>query len=128
MPRRPNPATVRTWKDRLKRGEKSRQTVAEFCRSEGVSSQAYYHWRQRLRGTLARAKVVQPPHRAAAQSARTAVGFRSVLVVPAEGRRAPVTIRLPHGSLIELEDQLPMIEQVVGQLLSYERTRGGDGC
>jgi hypothetical protein len=51
-----------------------------------------------------------------------------VLVVPAEDRRAPVTIRLAHGSVIELDDQLPMIEQVVGQLLSYERTRGGDGC
>lgn len=125
MPRRTNPATVRTWKDRLKRCEKSPQSVAEFCRSEGVSSQAYYHWRQRLRGTLAGAKVVQPPRRAAGQSARTS---RSVLVVPAGGRRATVTIGLPHGSVIELEDQLPMIEQVVGQLLSYERTRGGDGC
>jgi len=127
MPRRANPATVRTWKDRVKRCEKSQQSVAEFCRSEGVSSQAYYHWRQRLRGTLAGAKMVQPPRRAAGQSARTS-RFRSVLVVPAEDRRAPVTIRLPHGSVIELESQLPMIEQVVGQLLSYERTRGGDGC
>lgn len=127
MPRRANPATVRTWKDRLKRCEASRQSVAEFCRSEGVSSQAYYLWRQRLRGSSPKSPG-KPPRRSAAQSAPSSSRFRSVLVIPSEVDRPPVTIRLPRGSVIELGNNLPMIEQVVGQLLSHERTTGAEAC
>ena len=38
------------WRDRLKRQASSRQSVAAFCRSEGVSVATFYWWRSRLRG------------------------------------------------------------------------------
>jgi transposase-like protein len=36
------------WGQRLRRFEKSRLTVAAFCRAEGVSAPSFYHWRKRL--------------------------------------------------------------------------------
>ena len=37
------------WRDRLKRQASSRQSVAAFCQSEGVSVATFYWWRKRLR-------------------------------------------------------------------------------
>ena len=43
MPRGSNPEKMKEWTDRLKRLEKSKQTVSEFCLSEGVSVPSLYH-------------------------------------------------------------------------------------
>jgi hypothetical protein len=37
------------WRDRLARFDKSKLTVVEFCRVEGVSNPSFYQWRKRLR-------------------------------------------------------------------------------
>ena len=48
MPRVPDPQLARQWRDRLRRFDRSELTVAEFCRLEGCSVAAFYHWRRRL--------------------------------------------------------------------------------
>ena len=41
----------RQWRDRLRRFTRSKLSVAEFCRREGVSVPSFYHWRKKLRAT-----------------------------------------------------------------------------
>jgi len=36
------------WRERLERQLQGPWSVAEFCRREGVSQPAFYHWRRRL--------------------------------------------------------------------------------
>ncbi len=36
------------WQRRMTRFEKARQSVAEFCRREGVSAPSFYQWRKAL--------------------------------------------------------------------------------
>ena len=36
------------WRERLVRQEQSGQSVAAFCRSEGIAAQTFYWWRTRL--------------------------------------------------------------------------------
>ena len=36
------------WRERLRRFDASRWTVAEFCRREGVSAPSFYQWRKRM--------------------------------------------------------------------------------
>jgi len=38
------------WEQRIRRQRRSRLSIAEFCRQEGVSAASYYAWRQRLAG------------------------------------------------------------------------------
>jgi hypothetical protein len=39
---------VQEWQRRLRRFQKSRQSVIAFCREEGVSPPSFYLWRKRL--------------------------------------------------------------------------------
>jgi hypothetical protein len=36
------------WRDRLVRQEQSGQSVAAFCKSEGIAAQTFYWWRAKL--------------------------------------------------------------------------------
>ena len=36
------------WQQRLDRYLQSKQTVADFCRSEGISAPSFYEWKRRL--------------------------------------------------------------------------------
>ena len=36
------------WRERLTRQEQSGQSVAAFCKSEGIAAQTFYWWRTRL--------------------------------------------------------------------------------
>ena len=36
------------WRERLARQEQSGQSVAAFCKSEGIAAQTFYWWRSRL--------------------------------------------------------------------------------
>jgi hypothetical protein len=104
MARGSRPAKVQEWRDRLKRFEESSTSVAEFCETEGVSQQSYYHWKRKLRDA------------AVAPSPRSR--FQAVRVLPA-GRlpSEPTTIQLGKGIHIELGSDLPVAEQVVKQVL-----------
>lgn len=49
MARFPDPAARRLWRQRLRRFEQSRLTIAAFCQTEGVSPASFYYWRRILR-------------------------------------------------------------------------------
>lgn len=126
MPRNGDSAKQREWSGRFQRFEKSSQTVAEFCRAEGVSQPSFYQWRRRLTGGGRRRQGAKGRGRSAA-AANSSVGFRSVVVTPpADG--VSVKIRLPDGVAIEMKDDLVVIEHVVKQLLDHQARTGGKEC
>jgi len=124
MPRSPEPGKLREWSKRFRRFERSSQTVADFCRAEGVSQPSFYRWRRRLAGgerrsAKRRQEVAVPGHRRS--------GFRSVVITPPAGA-VSVKVRLAGGVVIELVDDPLVIERVVGQLLRHQAEAGADGC
>ena len=72
------------WRQRFLRFEKSRQSIAAFCRGEGISAPSFYLWRKRLAVT----PNVLPGTTPAPE------GFRPVRLLPA----ASLTARLPGGT------------------------------
>jgi hypothetical protein len=72
------------WQRRFRRFHKSRQSVATFCRQEGISAASFYLWKKRL--AQASGLVASP--------AGAPAGFRSVRLLPATG----VDVRLPGGT------------------------------
>ena len=50
MARKADGTAERDWRERLKRWVASTQTVAGFCRGEGVSVPSFYQWRRKLWG------------------------------------------------------------------------------
>ena len=128
MPRNGDSAKQREWSGRFQRFEKSSQTVAEFCRAEGVSQPSFYQWKRRLTGGGPRGRQGAPKGRGrSAPAANSSVGFRSVVVTPpADG--VSVKIQLPGGAAIEMKDDLVVIEHVVKQLLDHQAGTGGKGC
>jgi hypothetical protein len=72
------------WQRRLRRFQKSRQSINAFCRQEGVSPPSFYLWRKRL---------AQPPDRPEAVTEPPA-GFRPVRLLPAAG----LMVQLPGGT------------------------------
>jgi len=75
---------VREWQRRMTRFEEAQQSVAEFCRKEGVSSPSFYQWRKRL------ARRPRP--------AEEAAGFRPVRLVGSAG----VAVQLPGGTQLHV--------------------------
>lgn len=71
---------VREWQRRMERFEAAQQSVAEFCRKEGVSAPSFYQWRKRLAGR--------------SRLAEGAAGFRPVRLVGSAG----VAVQLPGGT------------------------------
>ena len=49
MRRKPDAARWEGWRRRLRRFERGRATVADFCGREGVSVATFYQWRRKLR-------------------------------------------------------------------------------
>jgi hypothetical protein len=78
-------ALRQVWAERLQRFAESGLTVVSFCRSEEVSAQAFYYWRQKL-GT---------------QSAGTEPGPARLLPVRLT-TAAPVEVVLPGGPVLRL--------------------------
>jgi transposase-like protein len=75
---------VREWQRRLERFEEAQQSVAAFCRKEGVSAPSFYQWRKRLTRRPA--------------AAEEAAGFRPVRLVPSAG----VAVQLPGGTQLQV--------------------------
>jgi len=120
---------VKEWTERLRRFKDSRQTVVEFCQGEQVSTPAFYQWKKKLAGSS------KTPRTTGRKPASTATGFQELrLSSPLDG--SPVTIRLPSGITIELGRDLPVIENIMAQLLDGDRRAtngkgrptGGEPC
>ena len=88
MARASSVSRSRLWQQRLARFQASRQSVAEFCRQEGVSPPSFYLWRKRLSPRTV--ERTEPP-----------AGFRPVRLVAA----AEVAVQLPGGTQLSRADR-----------------------
>ena len=124
MSRRPDSAKLQEWTARLRRFEKSKQTVATFCSTEGVSQATFYRWSQRL-GRMAPTTTTRRRQRSAT-SKDPSPRFQPVFVTPGE-TAANVTIRLPDGVVMEFGNDIQMVGMVVRQLLMDQASTPGAG-
>jgi len=85
MGRNQSQSAESVWRDRLARFRKSKLTVAEFCRQEGVSDPSFYQWRKRLDQGQVKSKQVQ---RSSA---------------PKAGQPPFVPVRVPPSAFAEVE-------------------------
>ena len=102
------------WGERLRRYEQAGQTVAEFCRREGVSVPSFYQWRKRLASPIG-----QQSKKAARREAQAPI-FQQVLLTSG----AVVAVELPSGVRMELPaEQVQLVRVVVAELLAAEAGR-----
>ena len=104
------------WAERLERFGTSGQTVAQFCRDEGVSTPSFYEWKKRLGGINTNKNKF--PKRGRQQNNPS---FRPVRVASPDVSFG-VTIRLPDGTVINLGNDLPTIEKIIGKVLDQSGT------
>jgi hypothetical protein len=103
------------WRQRLVRFEKSRHTINEFCRQEGVLPQSFYLWRKRL-AALSPPVSEQP-------TLSPANAFRPVRLLPAAG----VGVQLPGGTqLVVPTADAQSLQLVIETLARIDADRLGD--
>lgn len=103
------------WRRRLARFRQGRQSVAEFCRREGVSAPSFYLWRKRL---------AQP---AGPAGEPVELGdFAPVRLVAG----ASVSVQLPDGTRIQVpSSDRRALQTVIATLVrSDARRRGAASC
>jgi len=103
---------VREWQRRMTRFQEAQQSVAEFCRKEGISAPSFYQWRKRLAQRLC--------------PAEEANGFRPVRLVPL----AVVVVQLPGGTQLHVPTSEPQALRLVIETLAYADAQyaGGGPC
>lgn len=98
------------WQRRMERFEEAQQSVAEFCRKEGVSPPSFYQWRKRL------ARRPRP--------AEEAAGFRAVRLVGSAG----VAVQLPSGTQLQVPtSDRRALRLVIDTLARVDAQRAGGG-
>jgi hypothetical protein len=114
---------IEEWTQRLTRFAAAGETVARFCRREGVSPAAFYAWKQRLRQAAPPAGAIPPAGAmlpaGAAPLAGASPRFVPVQIAaaqPAPAHRATV-VHLAGDIQIEFGSDLPVVAAVVQQLL-----------
>ena len=101
---------AREWQRRMQRFRKAGESVAEFCRKEGVSAPSFYQWRKRL--------ARQPGPR------EEASGFKPVRLVAA----ASVAVRLPGGTQLRVPTSDPeALRLVIDTVARADVQRAGGG-
>ena len=101
---------VREWQRRMARFRKVQQSVAEFCRQEGVSAPSFYQWRKRL---------TQRP-----RPAEKATSFLPVQVVGSAG----VAVQLPGGTQLHVPtSERGALRLVIDTLARADAQRTGGG-
>lgn len=93
MARFPDPAVRRLWRQRLRRFEQCRLTVAAFCQTERVSVASFYYWR----GTLRQDTAPRPDTTRQNHTATTKAAFLPVQVVGNPTVAATIDVQLPNG-------------------------------
>lgn len=105
---------VQQWINRLERFGDSGQSVAQFCRAEGVSSPSLYYWKKRL-GFSSRGK--QASKGIARRASKSKAVFKPVQLLPGMNAQHNTTIRLAEGIEIELGNDLQVVALVVQSVL-----------
>lgn len=81
------------WSKRLERFAQSQMTIAQFCKSEGVSPASFYHWKKK--------QTSCPIRQPTTPSKLVPVALTAA---PAEPRRAAeVNIELPGGIHVRID-------------------------
>jgi hypothetical protein len=102
------------WRRRFGRFKRSRLTVTQFCRQEGVSTASFYWWRKRLADPQAPRPNGKARRRTSKRDAGRVPAFQTVRVTPAG---APLSVHLPGGMRVEVPaDNLDVVRAVVGEL------------
>jgi transposase-like protein len=141
MARKVDQALWEQWRQRVERQLRSRLSIAEFCRSEGVSQASFHAWKRKLRisrpgspssrrsAPLSRSKSggqgdgqqSQPARRSLTNSAATARAANFLEVPILGARTAPwIELLLVDGTIIRVPQQNLAALQTVLQML-----RGG---
>lgn len=90
MSRSSNPHRLALWQERLTRYAAMDQTVAEFCRDEGVSTPSFYQWKKKL-GKQKLARQTPPPF---------------VPLTLSNAHQPVATLTLPGGAELDLPAEL----------------------
>jgi len=99
------------WQRRLARFRRGRQSVAEFCRKEGVSAPSFYLWRRRL---------AQPPVPAGAPVELR--DFAPIRLTTA----ASVSVELPGGTALHVPtSDREALRVVIAALVRADARRTG---
>jgi hypothetical protein len=89
------------WRERLERQAQSGQSVAAFCRSEGIAAPTFYGWRARL------AKGIDTPNTSTAPAAQRRQEAAPFIDLGALGSTASATgfdirLALPGGIVLTI--------------------------
>jgi transposase-like protein len=105
------------WRRRMQRFEEGQQSVAAFCRDEGVSDASFYQWRRRL---------AEPSVQELDREADATTGFRPVRVLTA----THISVRLPGGTRLRVPSSDPQAVRLVIETLAHLDTQrvGGGSC
>ena len=127
MLRGSDPVKRRQWAERLERFGNSGQTVAQFCRNEGVSQPSFYQWKTKLgsKTQSSKRRGRQSPSRPGCTAKSSA--FKPVHVSPPD-IASGVTVRLPDGIVIEIGSDPQLLETVMSQLLDRQASGGASSC
>src|ERR1035437_2190007 len=91
-----------TWRDHFARQANSGMSVAEFCRSEGLSEGGFYSWRKRLTAEDRAQTLPQPP---------AATPFIDLGIVKTSAKNAPashVAASPPSASAFAVEVRIDL--------------------
>jgi hypothetical protein len=103
-----NEAKRREWAERLERYRRSGQTVAAFCSHERVAVPTFYQWKRKLANDGA--------SRPTRNNRR---GFKPVRITSA-GQAARVSVRLPDGIVIELDNDASATREIIELILDRQ--------
>ncbi len=109
----------RYWRSVLERQAASGVSIAEFCRSEGVSAPSFYSWKRALGGSEAKAKKAE---RSGARRVTGRISGMSASFVPVqiteEPRLAKIQVVWPNGLSVHVPGECDPAEvQAVLQMV-----------
>jgi hypothetical protein len=112
MPRTSNPQILTRWQERLTRYAATDQTVAQFCRCEGVSAPSFYRWKKRL---ASHAKI-QPA--------------QFVPLTLSMAQQQATTLTLPGGASLDLPSELShaRLTQVLAAVIEVTKNLETNRC
>ena len=118
---------VREWTERLFRFQQSGLSVSQFCQREAVSPATFYRWRKKLGRSAVAARRASPsaglrqngrtsPRGSTAAGPASSV-FRPVQLTAVAERAICLTVRLPGGTELAMDNDPALVELVVGKVL-----------
>ena len=109
------------WQERLDRFLQSKQTVADFCKTEGISVPSFYEWKRRL---IAQRHADELPRREVVVSDAKPIRCKAAstpfteLVVT--GQQDTAHAQLPNGISISLGRDVAIAAAIVDRLMGCQ--------